>query len=198
MNQPKDGATSTNNKASEKTTVEEGGGSSFWQLPSWMEEFMDEQRIERLAQCRALEQTYRDCLDNKNNNNRRLEDFPMGIRMVRYFDWRNLDQPQQQQDGVEGGIRIRPCVREEHAVWACRSVALQCGNRLAALKSCFDEAGPDVVLRQSTQTAYQSSTANAAELQGIPCQTFQQKVGECVSKGTEALAARKKRRQEQR
>ena len=133
--------------------------SSYWdQLHQLWDNTMRSQRLERLAQCRLLEDLRKDCYENNNTTTTTtLEDCPAGIRMVRYFDWRDY-----QTDN---------CQRTEHAVWACRAVALQCGAELVALRQCFAAEGREKVLGEAS--SYEGT------LQGV-CADLQKKVGDCV------------------
>ena len=206
---------------------------------------IDEQRMERLEQCRVLQQALRECREQHQlvssevktsssstsptstgwfwfwNNKRtsttsspdaatqahsttttttraQLEDFPMGIRMMRYFLWRDMP------DDPSG--RRPPCLREEHALWACRGVALQCGPDLIRLRDCFKEQGPERILSQG-MTAYETKTKNNTkdEKKGdsssenknkFSCLDFQTKLGSCIGQNAKALEERVQKRQQ--
>ena len=148
--------------------------SSF--LPGSVHRIMDEQRRSRLSQCRVLEQVLSDCRQHKAAREQ-LEDFPMGIRMVRYFDWRN--------------VQSDDCVREEHALWACRAVGLQCGPDLVALRDCFKQQGPPVILSQK-ETAYEKASTNV----NAACLDLQTKVGGCVRQKAVELEERWRKQKE--
>jgi len=152
---------------------------------AWMRQkiygIMDEQRLHRLQQCQVLTSILKDCQNSsKNSGRQQLEDLPAGIRMVRYFDWRDIPS--------------RACARETHAVWACRATALQCGADLAVLKNCFtEEAGIEAVLQSGAATAYETpgtNTSNKAALEKIPCLVHQQAMGQCVSQAATELRKR--------
>jgi len=113
----------------------------YSQAKDWVMLQMDRQRIERLQQCRILQDTLADCRKAATNNkpssgdptdaqqDRRtvhLEQSQSGLRFLKYFKWRNVHDHDD------------TCQRETHAVWGCRAVALQCGRELQALKECFD------------------------------------------------------------
>ena len=173
---------------------------------------MDQQRLERLDRCRELEQAWNDCKQRQKHKHRHkqkgsnkldqtkrkeLEDFPMGIRMVRYFQWRDL--PKQQPGGCLDG-----CAREEHAVWACRATALRCGPELAILKACFDSHGPLEILGNATSTAYQAQQKEATENSATdssstsgPCRSLQQQLGLCVTRQVEQLYQRQQKQKQQ-
>lgn len=77
---------------------------------------------------------------------------------------------------------MAPCIREEHALWACRAVGLHCGRDLVKVRDCFRETGPANILRQP-QTAYTSDEKedkDSDELKGFPCRSQQRKLGSCV------------------
>jgi len=70
------------------------GASWFSQAKDWFELSMDQSRIERLQQCRVLQDTLAECRKAAKKNNPEkhrihLENSPPGIRMITYFNWRN-------------------------------------------------------------------------------------------------------------
>lgn len=156
----------------------------------------DVQRLDRLRQCRILEEIMAECrrarkTKSKQEERAHLEDCPNGIRMLRYFDWRNVHDYD------------RKCSREQHAVWACRAGALQCGGDLVQLRTCFDEVqeplpdNPNVknhgaVLRCSA-SAYEAKPKHAGR--EIPCRTLQEQMGKCVAKNAAALVEREAARE---
>ena len=167
---------------------------------------MDEQRLERLQQCQSLAAVLQACRD-KQADRPQLEDFPMGIRSVRYFQWRRTpasssssteeeSQQQQTQQTVSPSIPPSSCVREEHALWACRGVALKCGGELVQLRDCFREHSVDELLATDA-TAYEASTSSSdtKDVSGktIPCANLQARLGHCVAQNVAALAERKKK-----
>jgi hypothetical protein len=137
-------------------------------LPASLHRILDEQRIARLSQCQKLEQVLAECREQREPRSQ-LEDFPMGIRMVRYFHWRDLPEE-------------TPCLREEHALWACRAVALQCGPDLVQLRDCFQTNGPDTILSQAG-TSYQGKSEST-------CRELESKLGACVRRKAIALESR--------
>ena len=154
--------------------------------PDYISQLMDEQRKSRLGQCRKLEQVLQECRESSSHRlpsseqRQQLEDFPMGIRMVRYFDWR---------DQLSNN-----CVREEHAVWACRAVGLQCGPDLVAVRECFRRKGPATVLAQP-DTAYELITASESSTKNnAVCKDLQQQLGACVRDKAVALEERMRSR----
>jgi hypothetical protein len=123
MDDSSENGSSSNNNA---------GTSWFGQAKEWLAFNMDNARIERLHQCRVLQETLAACRKNVklkqvNADRLQLEDSSPGIRMVNYFKWR-------QENDYHA-----TCQREEHALWACRAVALQCGNDLMRMRECFNE-----------------------------------------------------------
>lgn len=138
-------------------------------LPEPLVRWTEDQRMERLQSCRPLDTLLKQCRQ-KDAERRKLEDFPLGIRMLRYFDWRHQEEPN--------------CVREEHALWACRAVALQCGSDLVQLRNCFREKGDSDILSE-TRTSYEATCENE-----FSCMELQRKLGSCVLKKANALVRR--------
>jgi hypothetical protein len=139
---------------------------------------MDEQRVERLKQCRILEDIAAECRrPTKEGSDRiHLEDVPIGFRQVRYFRWRNLHEHES------------TCQREIHAIWSCRAIALHCGAELVELRRCFDklqETNPSAILKQS-ETAYEAENASSE----LPCRSLQVQLGECVKRNSTELQKR--------
>jgi hypothetical protein len=177
----------------------DGGGtpspSWFSSIQSFIDDTVDEQRIERLRACRSLEDILAQCHKSRSkskngsgdsNSRFHLEDVPAGIRMVRYFQWRDVHDFDRQ------------CSRETHALWACRAGALQCGSELVQLRNCFlDRQAPvsghvdatdyRAVLKCSA-TGYEAKARN--DDKDIPCRLFQEQVGQCVAKNARLLAER--------
>jgi hypothetical protein len=214
-------------------------------LKSYLVDSMDEQRIQRLQQCRILQDVLAECQSRQKSDSsdqppaadgrsrwssiirpfrtpteaaelehtsppprRQLEDFPEGIRMLRYFGWRNRIVNDENQDrdsyGIAGVVPSNksssnddPCAREVHAVWACRAVALQCGSHLQQLKSCFDQhdekPNANHVLSTS-ETAYDCSSSITT---AIPCADQQQQLGHCVRIAAQELMKRQNDRNKQ-
>ncbi|GKY92053.1 hypothetical protein MPSEU_000176800 [Mayamaea pseudoterrestris] len=191
----------------------------------------DQQRLERLEQCRVLEEILASCrrqqqqqqqqqqnvkADSQRNNGSwfwpftarqasiiatdtataeqacdisqqsplSLENTSAGVRMLRFFHWRELPS--------DFPLHQTACLREEHALWACRAVAVGCGKPLTKLRDCFDKQGASNVLlvaeasrtnpkraaaSNTTNTCYESENANANQ----PCHDMQRAVGTCVA-----------------
>ena len=121
-----------------------------------------------------------------------LEDSSPGIRMVNYFKWRQENEYH------------ATCQREEHALWACRAVALQCGQELMQMRECFNELqgvgtdgqpGDVGAILKHKHTAYEKSNNSnnnkkSQATDDIPCRVWQEKVGECIATNSKALARR--------
>lgn len=177
----------------------------------------DEQRMERLQSCRTIEEVHKDCRrfnklvkqkqqsstttedDSTLKRTVQLEDVPPGIRILKYYDWRNIHDYD------------HSCIREKHATWACRAGALQCGAELVQLRHCFNVAvvPPEGVTDPNNKnygavlsisnTAYEPSKhKHTVNLDTIPCREFQEKLGQCIAKNATALAEREMRRSEKK
>jgi hypothetical protein len=173
-------------------------------MSSTYQETIDEQRMERLSQCQVLAEILKACRSQQTDR-LELEDVPMGIRSVRYFQWRDYQTPPATAKKAASSSTSPPppsCLREEHAMWACRAVALKCGSELVRLRDCFHEqASASAVLEPPRgrraampMTAYDSSSAVAS----LPCGDFQSAVGECVRRNAEALAERQRSGRQER
>lgn len=166
---------------------------SSWinQAKQWMSLNMDNERIGRLKQCRVLQDTLTACRKNAklkqvDNDRLHLEASPPGMRMVTFFRWRHVHD----YDAT--------CQREEHSLWGCRAVALQCGQELTALRECFsDKQGLCVSgepidvgeILKHKRTAYESSK-KIKPTDVIPCREMQEKLGMCIAENSKALARR--------
>lgn len=182
----------SNSSSSSSSSTDDPLTSWFSSIKSFFEDNADEQRMERLEQCRVLEHIMTECRKTKKKSKLEgsdrvhLEDLPPGIRMVRYFDWRNVHDYD------------RKCSREAHAVWACRASALQCGSELVQVRNCFNDLqrplpdNPNVknygAVLGCSATAYETKKKNAEK--EIPCRAFQEQVGLCIAKNATALAER--------
>jgi hypothetical protein len=136
---------------------------------------MDDQRILRLTQCRQLQDVWLACRESQKDR-LQLEDFPAGIRMVRYFDWRYYPED-------------KACLREEHAVWACRGIAMQCGGDVVHLRRCLKQQGKEAVLSTS-DTSYEEAKKDSV------CGDLQEKLGRCVTLKVGEFEARQRDRNE--
>jgi hypothetical protein len=164
----------------------------FSYLKSKFADFVDEQRMERLQDCRIIEDVYSECrrinkMKSSQDQRMHLEDITPGMRILRYYEWRNVHDYDHK------------CSREKHALWACRAGALQCGGELVQLRNCFNDiqkAFPSnnstiknhgAVLKTSA-TAYEPKERNVNR--DIPCREFQEKMGSCIAKNASELAER--------
>jgi hypothetical protein len=129
-----------------------------------------------------------------------IENTPAGIRMLHYFQWRNLE-------AEEGGASVlgdarRLCTREEHALWACRAVATACGPDLIQVKRCFDETGPPILQQAaaydkvsavpstSEEAKVRESASSISTSSSPPCVDVQRSMGSCVARGIDGLNQR--------
>lgn len=145
----------------------------FWLnlLPRPMKQFVDGQRVERLENCRILDEILIECRRKSQEARLQLEDVPAGIRMLKYFGWRNIREPN--------------CQREEHAVWSCRAVSLGCGANLSELRTCFHELPEKTSILETTETAYEPKSASQND---FPCRKVQERLGKCVATNLRDLA----------
>lgn len=184
-----------NSTGSERDKVESRSNpitSWFNYLKSIFADFVDEQRLERLQDCRIIEDVYSECrrinkMKSSHEHRMQLEDISPGIRILRYYEWRHVHDYDHK------------CSREKHAVWACRAGALQCGGELVQLRNCFNDLqkpppnsssnvkNHGAVLKTSG-TAYEPKERNANK--DIPCRELQEKMGTCVAKNASELAER--------
>jgi hypothetical protein len=162
------------------------------------DDIVDEQRMERLQSCRIIEDVYAECrkyqkLKLDQERTMHLEDFPPGIRILRYYDWRNIHDYDHK------------CAREKHAIWACRAGALQCGGELVQLRNCFNNVqqpppGTSDPIHTKNHGAVLNTSATAYEPKqrnihkNIPCRDFQEKMGACIATNASALAEREVKR----
>lgn len=175
----------------------------------------DEQRCQRLQTCQDLTKCVRNCLQRQRDALTQkaststassepveimdIENYTVGVRMMRYFDWRESEPIRVVGDRDQGAPQVlsQPksssapaapsapaptemivptCAREVHAQWACRAISLACSPDLIELKGCFNKLGKDNVL-SVPYFAY----APGDEGQGIPCRELQEKLGQCVA-----------------
>lgn len=193
-----------NNSRGDEDDTMSSTSSSPWRwmssLPERYRRTVDEQRVERLQQCRQLADVLRACREDRADRPQ-LEDFPMGIRSVRYFQWRRRHDDDDDDDAVPADPA---CLREEHALWSCRAVALRCGGELVRLRDCFHEhhTVTDLLGADVTGTAYQGTQSSgddhdddAKKKKNIPCADLQKAVGDCVARNAAALAERRAQRE---
>jgi len=181
----------------------------MWSREYWTD-LMDQQRLQRLEQCRILTAILDSCEathSNSNNNNKKkkkqrqpknnnksvpkLDEVGPGLRMLKYYNWRD-----------QAPVNQKGCIAEQHAVWTCRAVALSCGGPLGRMKECFDKEGTKTMLSQK-RTGYQEgdddNDVNSDAAQSMsPCGEFQKTVKQCVTDNGRALAEKKIRWDKQR
>jgi hypothetical protein len=174
---------------------------SWW---SWFSKVQDDQRIERLQRCRELQDVLVNCQSQPRNsksattsvankyNPTSIESFSGGLRTMKYFGWRGILQQEELPERVQTAI-IKSCSREQHALWACRAVAVGCGKELGALKAGFDQLGEFGVLFEQ-RTAYEPSNHTEEQLAQIPCAHLQSALGTCVQTGANGLLERTQHR----
>lgn len=90
-------------KEESKTTREEIG----WDIASKVNKFMDEQRLERLKQCRVIEQFLKHCQERRRKiiskeknveNEWDIDQTVPGTRMMRYFGWHQEEEVERPTD----------------------------------------------------------------------------------------------------
>jgi len=123
--------------------------------------------------------------------------------MMRFFEWRNYyGGGDDGNDGTAGGggqgdkndddnsnRKENRCLREEHALWACRAIATGCGSTLVELRTCLNDQGKDAAL--STPAAYdgdhggdncdRNNAAAPTRTVIVPCGDVQRRLASCVA-----------------
>lgn len=86
-------------------------------------------------------------------------------------------------------IYSKGCIRETHEMWACRALALGCGNHLSDLRRCWSDAS-------SVQSKGELTFNDGDGGSDASCSGIQQQMARCVLKNTaelkERMAAAKK------
>jgi hypothetical protein len=143
-----------------------------------------------------------------------LESISPGLRTMKYFGWRGILASQASAPGqsIDQTIAIavdnndndtrtmihneirQSCSREQHAVWACRSVATGCGKELASLKKCFEQLDHTYDVLLVPHTGYDTKR-NYYPNHKIPCFQEQQLLGSCVTSNAQQLLRRKQQRE---
>lgn len=77
------------------------------------------------------------------------------------------------------------CIRETHEMWACRALALGCGNHLSDLRRCWSDAAS--VLNKGEFAIKVGDSGSAAD---AACRGIQQQMARCVSKNAAELKER--------
>jgi hypothetical protein len=154
----------------------------YWQnAKEWLLVMTDDQRMQRLQQCRELEQVREDCRSGRYE--RHVEDTSSGLRVTRYFRFKEPDNP----------ATKALCQREEHAVWTCRAMALRCAIHVSKLRECFrdEKEKGSSILAQVTHSSYEGGK------QG-PCWELQEAMGVCINKNAEEFAQRLEKRRDEK
>ena len=194
--------------------------------------FADRQRLERLDQCKQLEDILLSCQKanevRENGDRDSTTTVEIGsaanksrseARIKRFFKWNEPQQTSSSSDdnntssnvfsdatasiyGDGGGessddkqVRNRlntntspryskDCIKETHEMWACRALALGCGNHLSNLKQCWSDAS-SVQQSKGEITFKDGDSASDASCRGI-----QQQMARCVTKNTAELEQR--------
>ncbi len=162
---------------------------------SWFSKLQDDQRMERLQHCRELEDVLKACEESQEvYNPNTMEELPGGLRRMKYFGWRGVLEKENMPEKLKQAI-VSSCARERHSLWACRAVAMGCGQELGALKAGFDEQGPLAILYQP-QTAYESFDKDTKTIP-VLCADLQSTLGSCVRQRASVLLERKQQRQQE-
>ena len=163
----------------------------------WWIDVHDKQRLERLQQCSKIQERLEACQKGQaEESNIDIEYIVPGLRMMKYFGWRGIHKAPENSDELNQQISTvvsKTCAREQHALWACRAVAVGCGLELGNLKRCFDEEGPMSVL-SNPQNQYEGKAPKSRKGGEIPCGGLQQQVGQCVNTGLRELDERERDR----
>lgn len=178
--------TNNNNDAQEQESLGTQEEPSIWSQQYWLDLF-DEQRLGRLQQCQTLGTILKQCQAMHDGTQEQLkvptlDKASVGIRMLKYYDWRYRIPVNQ-----EG------CIPEKHSLWTCRAVALGCGAHLGKLKTCFDNQPLENILLQP-KTTYESNDKQSALLDPtIPCADLQKALGECVNQKAQELERKRRK-----
>lgn len=76
------------------------------------------------------------------------------------------------------------CIQETHEMWACRALALGCGNHLSDLRRCWSDASSSVQNKGELTFKDGDSGSDAS------CRGIQQQMARCVVKNTAELKER--------
>lgn len=142
-------------------------------------------------------------LANKNEDLQLLdmEACQAGVRMVRYFDWREstLVAREDTSDGENPVQRVvstnddasnpnipPTCAREVHSLWGCRAVSLACSSHVKELRTCFQQYDKETVL----SVPYFGYQEGVDEDRNIPCKEIQRSLGKCVAQKANELEER--------
>ena len=99
------------------------------------------------------------------------------------------DNNQSRRLNNNAALYSKGCIRETHEMWACRALALGCGNHLSDLKRCWSDAS-------SVQNKGELTFKDGDSGLDASCSGIQQQMARCVLKNTaelkERMAAAKK------
>eukprot|EP00568_Trieres_chinensis_P013707 CAMPEP_0183293098 /NCGR_PEP_ID=MMETSP0160_2-20130417/1920_1 /TAXON_ID=2839 ORGANISM="Odontella Sinensis, Strain Grunow 1884" /NCGR_SAMPLE_ID=MMETSP0160_2 /ASSEMBLY_ACC=CAM_ASM_000250 /LENGTH=275 /DNA_ID=CAMNT_0025454159 /DNA_START=13 /DNA_END=840 /DNA_ORIENTATION=+ len=79
-------------------------------------------------------------------------------------------------------VQIPTCARESHAAWACRGLAVGCGDRIAILRDCFrrGEEEAAATIKEMTGGDINSWDGDASKLPRVSCVDEQKYLSACV------------------
>jgi hypothetical protein len=90
---------------------------------------------------------------------------------------------QSQRLNNNSSLYSKGCIKETHEMWACRALALGCGNHLSDLRRCWSDASS--VQNKGELTFKDGDSGSDASCRGI-----QQQMARCVVKNTAELKER--------
>ena len=167
--------------------------------------FADQQRIDRLEQCRQLERALKACQSANDEpgalGTTDVPDERSRARIARFYKWKESEHPESQdaaqadpsfqsdgeshQSQTAGARSRRDCSKETHELWACRALALGCGGHVRDLRQCWMDA--------QIVDAHAPTGGEGAGLQNgtrHSCQDVQMSLASCVNKRAAELAER--------
>jgi len=111
----------------------------------------------------------------------------VGIKIARFYNWHEGDDNDVKSTTGDSHnpANTNHCIKETHAVWACRALALGCASDLVLLKECFE---------QQKQNNTVESVNNATDNNDNTCQRAQTRLSTCVNIQASALDQRIKQR----
>jgi hypothetical protein len=232
-----DGSKATTEESKSSTSTSSSSSFSLFNNPiiNNINEYRYSKRIDRLKGCKVLEETLQDCKNVANgiqaNRLLRLEDTKDGIRITRLMKWQEsrtslLDGTTKiQSEIMDGQYNSNLCQREEHAIWLCRGLCLQCGPDILKLRNCIDDKKSKILNHPNTyynnntkrkqqnnnennQTIDETSTtfvdnnynnqqSSIASSDSSPlCVKYQERIGDCVAEGIKFLNQYQKEKKE--
>lgn len=195
--------------------------------------FADQQRMDRLEQCRQLERILASCqsantndaqasaVNEFENKSSGMADIPAsrsGARIARFFKWEQNDSEQQAESnssalsdaasslygGSDNGgeksqsiqskkssVRNRfskGCAIETHEMWACRALAVGCGNHLIDLRRCWSD--DTKMVQKESMTGEGITMYNENHQKEKSCREIQISMARCVNKHAKELDER--------